>query len=158
MLAVAVLFSASVFANSEIKYSSTKTELKEVEKYTAGEKRNIKKLSYKLAQLKFIFNKTLLKGKNSLNGFWLKTCLEATQTKQAGGICIKCVQGKEVTVEERKILWTQVIDIAKVILIGVPYIIIPGFTVVLIVLVKIGRKYKFNVLPSAFASELISAR
>lgn len=98
-----------------------------------------------------VFKKILLKGENSLLDFWHKTRTEAAETKEAERILVKYVERKDITKEEKKILKNQTIDIAKVIFIGIPLAVIPGFSVVMIILVKLGKKYKFNVLPSAFA-------
>jgi hypothetical protein len=98
-----------------------------------------------------MFNKIRQKGEDSLKDFWKKTRQEAHQTKEAEEILIRYAEGKGVTIEEKKLLKTESIDIAKVIFIGIPLAVIPGFSVVMILLVKLGNKYKFNVLPSAFA-------
>jgi hypothetical protein len=104
-----------------------------------------------------VFKKILLKGENSLLDFWHKTRIEVRETKQAEKIFIRYVENKEVSKEEKTALRNQSIDLAKVIFIGIPLAIVPGFSVVMIVLVKLGQKYKFNVLPSAFAPPKPSA-
>ena len=76
---------------------------------------------------------------------------EIQETKKAEKVFVKYVERKEVTVEEKEILKTQTFDMVKIIFIGVPLAVIPGFSIVMILLVKVGRRYNFNILPSAFA-------
>jgi len=99
-----------------------------------------------------MFDKIRQKGEEALKDFWNKTRQEVHQTKEAEEILIRYAQKKGVTAEEKKLLKTESIDIAKVIFIGIPLAVIPGFSVIMILLVKLGNKYKFNVLPSAFAA------
>ena len=105
------------------------------------------------AQRKNILKGILKKGEDSLHDFWRKSRNELDQTKQAEKVFVKYVERKEVTVEEKEILKTQTFDMVKIIFIGVPLAVIPGFSVVMILLVKFGKKYNFNVLPSAFAPQ-----
>lgn len=105
------------------------------------------------AQRKNILKGILKKGEDSLHEFWRKSRNELDQTKQAEKVFVKYVERKEVTIEEKEILKTQTFDMVKIIFIGVPLAVIPGFSVVMILLVKFGKKYNFNVLPSAFAPQ-----
>ena len=105
----------------------------------------------KFQATRFVFKRILKHGEDSLIDFWHKTKQEAGETKEAEGIFVRYVEHKEVSEQEKAMLKTQSIDIAKVILVGIPLAVLPGFSLVMVVLVKLGRKYKFNVLPSAFA-------
>jgi hypothetical protein len=107
-------------------------------------------LILKKAPSKLTFKKLLQKGETSLIDFWQKTRQEARETKEAEGILVKYVEGKKISAEEKIILKNQTFDIVKVIFIGIPLAVIPGFSIVMIFIVKIGRRYKVNVLPSAF--------
>jgi hypothetical protein len=104
-------------------------------------------------QRKYIFKSILKKGEDSLHDFCQKSRNEIHETEQAEKIFVKYVERKEVTIEEKKILKNQTFDMVKIIFIGVPLAIIPGFSVVMIFIVKVGRKYNFNVLPSSFAPQ-----
>jgi hypothetical protein len=42
------------------------------------------------------------------------------------------------------------IDVIKIVGIGIPYMLIPGSTLLLALLVSIARKYKIEILPSSF--------
>ncbi len=103
-------------------------------------------------QRKNIFKRILKKGENSLHEFWQKSRNEIKETQQAEQIVEKYFEGKEVTREEKEILKNQTFDMAKIIFVGVPLAVIPGFSVVMILMVKAGKKYNFNILPSSFAS------
>ena len=102
---------------------------------------------------KYSFKNTLKKGEDSLIDFWKKSRNEVTETKDAEKVFVKYMEGKEITADEKKNLKNQTFDLIKIIFIGIPLAVIPGFSVVMIVLVKAGRKYKFNVLPSSFVSK-----
>jgi hypothetical protein len=100
---------------------------------------------------KNIFKKLVIKGEYSLKDFWHKTKQEAHETQEAEHVLAHMIEGKKVTKEEKKALENQSIDILKVIFIGIPFAIIPGFSIIMIILFKVGRKYNVNFLPSAFA-------
>lgn len=104
------------------------------------------------AQRKIIFNRILKKGESSLHDFWQKSSNELKETKEAEKVFTKYVEGKEVTIEERAILKNQTLDLIKIIFVGVPLAVIPGFSVIMVVIVRLGRKYNFNILPSSFAA------
>ena len=107
---------------------------------------------YRYSGTKFILKKIIEKGERSLIDFWKKSQIEVKETKEAEKIFIKYIEGKEVTEAESKALKNQTFDLIRVIFIGVPLAIIPGFSIVMILVVKIGRKYKLNLLPSSFTS------
>jgi len=104
------------------------------------------------SQRKIIFKSILKKGEDSLHDFWQKSRNEIKETQKAEKVFEKFIERKEVTSEEKEILKVQTFDIVKIIFIGIPLAVIPGFSIVMILIVKAGRKYNFNVLPSSFAS------
>lgn len=95
-------------------------------------------------------NRILKKGEASLIDFWVKTQNEARETKEAKDIFVKYIEGKKVTAIESKVMKNQFFDLLKVVFIGIPFALIPGSSVLMIVFVKVARKYKINVLPSSF--------
>jgi hypothetical protein len=105
------------------------------------------------AKSKNLFQKILKKGEYSLLDFWAKSRNEIKETKEAERIFSKYMSGKEVTDDEKKALKYQTFDLIKIIFIGVPLAVIPGFSVIMILIVKVGRKYKFNILPSSFITK-----
>lgn len=73
---------------------------------------------------------------------------ESKETKEAAGILQKMVMGKEVTEEEKKLLKYQSIDLLKVL----PLIAIQGIPVPIPItplLIILGKKYGFNILPDS---------
>jgi hypothetical protein len=105
------------------------------------------------ANPKYFLKKILKKGESSLVDFWKKSRNEINETKEAEKIFVKYVGGKEITENEKKILKYQTFDLIKIIFIGIPLAVIPGFSIVMIIIVRVGRKYKFNALPSSFVSK-----
>ncbi len=101
---------------------------------------------------KNIFKSFLKKGEDSLYDFWQKSRNEIKETGQAGEVFEKYIGGKDVTNEEKEILKSQTFDMVKIVFIGVPLAVIPGFSLLMVLIVKVGRKYNINVLPSSFAS------
>lgn len=102
---------------------------------------------------KSILKSIIKKGENSLIDFWQKSKQEVTETKEAEKVFVKYVEGKEVSREENEIFKNQTFDLIRIIFIGIPLAVVPGFSIIMLVIVKIGNKYKFNVLPSSFRSK-----
>ena len=75
---------------------------------------------------------------------------EAKETQVASKIMLKYVRGGKISKEEEKELRTQVFDILKAVGIGVPFVFIPGSTLLLPFLVKLAEKKGIHLLPSAF--------
>ena len=97
--------------------------------------------------------KLVVKGENALKDFWHKTKQEVSETKQAEKIFIRYVEGQPISPGEKDAMKQQSLDILKIIFIGVPLAILPGFSIVMIVLVKLSQKYNFNIFPSAFSKK-----
>jgi hypothetical protein len=110
-------------------------------------------MTLNISQRKYTIKNILKKGEDSLIDLWEKSKNEANETKEAEKILRKYVTRKEVTEEENKILKDQTFDLIKIIFIGIPLAVIPGFSVIMVIIVKAGRRYKFNVLPSSFVSK-----
>lgn len=73
---------------------------------------------------------------------------ESKETKEAAGIIQKMILGKEVTEEEKKLLKYQSLDILKVI----PLVAIQGIPIpipITPILITLGKKYGFNILPDS---------
>lgn len=73
---------------------------------------------------------------------------ESEETKEAAGILQKMILGRPVTERERKFLKYQSVDILKV----VPLVIIQGIPIpvpITPILIALGRKYGFNILPDS---------
>ena len=82
--------------------------------------------------------------------FWENLSLEAKETKEAAQIVAKYAKEGKITEEEEKILRQQFYDVLKVAGIGVPYVLIPGASVLLPLLIKYACKKNIDILPSSF--------
>jgi hypothetical protein len=81
---------------------------------------------------------------------WLGKYLkrEAHETEVASKILMKIVRGKKVTPDEIDFLKDQSVDVGKALaLIGIQ--VVPGSTLAIIAMEKIGRKYGFTIFPKA---------
>lgn len=75
---------------------------------------------------------------------------EAVDTKETTRIIVKFVAKQEITKEEEKHLKTQVYDVFKILGIGIPFIIIPGATLLIPFLLKAAEKKGIDLIPSNF--------
>jgi hypothetical protein len=73
---------------------------------------------------------------------------EEANTKEAGLIIKKYVATGKITEEEEEMLKMQLADTLKIIGIVVPFVLIPGASVVMPVLIKVAGKHNINLLPS----------
>lgn len=78
---------------------------------------------------------------------------EVEETKEAGSIIKRYVAGEKLTKEERAAVKSQFYDLMKTAGIGIPFVLIPGASVVLAICVSTARKHNINLLPSAFKKE-----
>jgi len=80
----------------------------------------------------------------------LKT--EYDDDKQALFIIRKYIRDGQVTGEEEHVLRTQLADSLKIIGIGIPFILIPGASILMPVLISEADKYHIELMPSAFTN------
>ena len=76
---------------------------------------------------------------------------EVDDTKEAS-IILKRHLNKDKTLTEKdyKILKDQIYDTLKILGIGIPYILLPGASVLMPLILKLAEKYKIDLLPSNF--------
>lgn len=86
----------------------------------------------------------------ALNNFLIGVKNEATDSKEATRIIAKFVIKQSITKEEEKHLKTQVYDVFKILGIGVPFMIIPGATILIPFILKAAEKKGINLYPSNF--------
>lgn len=79
---------------------------------------------------------------------------EAEETKEMALLIEKSRKGEKLTKEENKKIRRQFYDILKGIGIGIPFIIIPGATVLLGMALVYAKKKNISLLPSAFEKTL----
>jgi len=76
--------------------------------------------------------------------------LEYDGTKEAGAVVRKYVKGEHITPEEEHILKTQLMDSLKMAGVMVPFVLIPGASILMPILIKVAGKYNIELLPAAF--------
>ena len=78
---------------------------------------------------------------------------EITETKDAGIILKKYAKGHKLTRLEKKQIKQQTYDVLKSVGIGVPFVLIPGASVLLPFLIHIASKHNIDLLPSSFSNK-----
>lgn len=82
--------------------------------------------------------------------FFSKLGQEGKETYVASKILMKYMKVGHITKEEEKELRTQLADIFKAVGLGIPFVLIPGSTLLLPLLVKLAEKRGIHLLPTAF--------
>jgi len=77
---------------------------------------------------------------------------EAEDTKEASFIIGNYLISQKISKKEEQLLKQQVYDKLKIIGIGIPFIMIPGASFLIPLLVKIAKKKGINLMPSNFDS------
>lgn len=77
---------------------------------------------------------------------------EAVDTKEASYIIGNYLFHQKITKKEEQLLKQQVYDKLKIIGIGIPFMMIPGASFLIPLLVKIAKKKGINLMPSNFDS------
>lgn len=85
--------------------------------------------------------------------FLQKISQEASETKEASVILKKYIKDGKVTPEEEEKFREQLIDVLKAMGIGIPFVLIPGASLLLPLVAKISNKFKINIFPSSFKND-----
>ena len=85
--------------------------------------------------------------------FISKMGTEAKETHEASKIIVKFLKEGKVNKEEEHELKTQIYDLFKMAGIGIPFMLIPGSTLLMPFLIKLANKRGIDLLPSAFKTE-----
>lgn len=106
----------------------------------------------KMGQNNILFNrqKILTKIEESAKSFVVSVKEEASNTKEAGLIIQKYLQTKEITKDEEHTLRTQLYDSLKIVGVVIPFILIPGASIIMPILIKIAEKHDIELLPTSF--------
>jgi hypothetical protein len=75
---------------------------------------------------------------------------EGSETSEAAIILARYAKGEEVSKEDMDKFRNQMIDVLKVLGIGIPFTIIPGSSLLLPLVISIAKKYNIDILPSSF--------
>ncbi len=97
-----------------------------------------------------LIKKNRLKTGKALNDFFIGVKNEAIDTKEASRIIYKFILEQNITKEEEKHLKIQVYDLFKILGIGVPFMLIPGATLLIPFILKAAEKKGVNLYPSNF--------
>jgi len=97
-----------------------------------------------------IVNKNKLKTVKALNHFLVGIKSEAADTKETSYIIYKFISQQKITKDEETHLKTQVYDIFKILGIGVPFMLIPGATLLIPFIIRVAEKKGIDLVPSNF--------
>ena len=88
-----------------------------------------------------------------MKNFVSKMGTEAKETHEASKVVVKFLKEGKVSKEEEHELKTQIYDLFKMAGIGIPFMLIPGSTLLMPFLIKLANKKGIDLLPSAFKKE-----
>jgi hypothetical protein len=87
---------------------------------------------------------------DSLKIFAHKLDEQGKETEIAAKILEKYIKGVDVTPDEDVLLKQNIYDTLKIAGIGIPFILIPGASIILPGLIILAKKHNINLLPSKF--------
>lgn len=94
-----------------------------------------------------------LRANKALNDFFNGVKNEAVDTKETSRIIVKYVSTQKISKTEEKHIKTQVYDMFKILGIGVPFVFIPGATLIIPFLLKAAEKKGIDLIPSNFKAD-----
>lgn len=86
----------------------------------------------------------------AVNYFFNGVKNETASTKESTKIIAKYVATQKISKEEEKHLKTQVYDVFKILGIGIPFVLIPGASLLIPFLLKAAEKRGIDLIPSNF--------
>ena len=89
----------------------------------------------------------------SAHHFLINMKTECDGTREAAAILRKYMREGTITAEEEHILKTQLMDSLKIIGVGIPFVLIPGASILIPILIKVAGKHNVELLPSAFSGK-----
>lgn len=96
------------------------------------------------------YKKILQKIEDSSSKFFSSLKTEALETKEATIIIQKYIKYGKISDEEEKMLKEQMVDSLKLIGVVVPFVLIPGASILLPIIIKVANKHNIQILPSSF--------
>ena len=76
--------------------------------------------------------------------------IEYEDTKDAGKIVEKYLKGEKLTPEDEHVLKLQLVDSLKMVGVMVPFVLVPGASIIMPILIKVASKHNIELMPSAF--------
>ncbi|MES2006159.1 MAG: hypothetical protein V4450_16700 [Bacteroidota bacterium] len=71
--------------------------------------------------------------------------------KESITIIRKYIREGKISEEEDKLLKVQLMDSLKIVGIGIPFVLIPGASILMPILIKVASKHNISLIPSAFS-------
>jgi len=100
-------------------------------------------------------DKLLKKIEENIHIFLLNIKQQGENTREAGEVLEKYFKEGKITKEEEKILQTQLWDSLKIVGVVVPFVLIPGASILMPLLIKVAEKHNIDILPTSFKSKKI---
>ena len=72
--------------------------------------------------------------------------------KEAAIIIQKYLKEGKISDEEDMILRIQIMDSLKIVCIGIPFVLIPGASILMPIIIKVASKHNIELMPSAFSN------
>jgi hypothetical protein len=107
-------------------------------------------INEKLAFLEKLKNSKVSK---ALKMFFTNIKQEATETKEAGNIIKSYVSGNKISKDDSLKLKNQFYDVLRSVGIGIQFLLIPGASVLIPLILFLSRKMNIELLPSSFRKE-----
>jgi len=85
---------------------------------------------------------------NSVHHLVISIHKEEDNVKETGHIIRKYVHTGNITQEEEQLLKLQVADTFKIVGIVVPFVLIPGASIIIPIILKVADKHHINLMPS----------
>ena len=108
-------------------------------------------------QSKSEFTLILIKNKKKVSkalvDFLIGVKNEASDTKETSRIIVKYLYQQKITKDEEKHLKVQVYDVFKILGVGVPFMLIPGASIIIPFILKVAEKKGIDLYPSNFKSK-----
>ena len=97
-----------------------------------------------------LIRKNKLRTTRALNDFLIGMKNEASDTKETSRIIYKFISNQTILIEEENHLKTQVADVFKILGVGIPFVLIPGASLLIPFILKAAEKKGINLYPSNF--------
>jgi hypothetical protein len=82
--------------------------------------------------------------------FLIKLKREGNETSEAAIILSRYAKGEKISLEDAEKFRNQMIDVIKMLGIGIPFVVIPGSTLLLPIVLSVAKKYNIDIFPSSF--------
>jgi hypothetical protein len=82
--------------------------------------------------------------------FLVKLKRQSAETSEAAIILSRYAKGEKISLEDAEKFRNQMIDVIKMLGIGIPFVVIPGSTLLLPIVLSVAKKYNIDIFPSSF--------